>query len=254
MSPASDALWAYYHTSGDPMAREQILAQHMGLVHHIVRGIAERVGDAVPFDDLLSAGSLGLVKALEAFDQARGVVFATFATPRIRGAVLDELRAADPRPRAVRQRMRRITAARMAIEQREGRRAEPREVAAALEVPLETYFAWEAAAERGGAVSLDRERRTSDTGAGTTLAELLPDTAQPPADEPMLQADTHATLQDGIAALPEQQRVVLALYYHENLTLRQIAEVLHVTESRVSQIRTAAIKALRAAIGTELRP
>ena len=109
MTSPSEYLWRRWREDQDASARAQLLSQHVGLVHHVVRQIAARVGDAVAFDDLIGAGTLGLVQAFEGFDAAKGAAFSTYATTRIRGAVLDELRAADWRPRSVRTRVRERT-------------------------------------------------------------------------------------------------------------------------------------------------
>ncbi len=252
MTPASQAVWQRYTDLGDQDARAEILEQHLGLVHHVVRGIAQRVGDAVTYDDLLGAGTLGLVQALEAFDASRGFAFTTFAMQRIRGAVLDKLRAADWRPRSVRGRSRQIAAAVATVEQRLGARAEPTMVATELGIDLETYWQWRNAAESGTTVSIDRAVG-GDEG-GPTFNDLLSDERIPAPDDRIKSTDRREVLRAALQSLPEQQRIVLTLYYYEELTLRQIAEVLHVTESRISQVRTAAIKTLRARAGEDLLP
>ncbi|MES1259589.1 MAG: FliA/WhiG family RNA polymerase sigma factor [Gemmatimonadota bacterium] len=251
MAPSSPAVWNRYVETRDPEARAEILEQHLGLVHHAVRGIAGRVGDAVEYDDLLGAGTLGLVQALEAFDPDRGFAFTTFAMQRIRGAVLDQLRAADWRPRSARTRGRMIAAATVAVEQRSQRRAGATDVAKELGVELETYWEWKSAAESGGTVSLDATLGGNEE-RGPSLTELLTDERTPSPDHGTNSRDRSEILRSALQSLPEQQRLVLTLYYYEELTLRQIAEVLHVTESRISQVRSAAIKTLRARAAEDL--
>jgi RNA polymerase sigma factor for flagellar operon FliA len=245
------ALWGRYRETGDPEVRAQLLSQYVGLVHHTVRQIAARVGDAVEFDDLIGAGSLGLVRAFEGFDPDRGIAFTTYATQRVRGAVLDELRAADRLPRVARSQARAAQRAGQSLSQRLGRPATPAEIAGELGVDVATYWEWSDLAEGGGVVPMDAIV-TGDDRSAVPLAERLPDTtfAEPDAE---LHADDRKTqLRKAIALLPEQQRTVLALCYDEGLTLRQIAAVLHVTESRISQVRTAAVKALRTMLEEEL--
>lgn len=244
MAPATEVLWQRFRADGDVDARAELLSQHLGLVHHTARQIAQRVGDAVAYDDLVGAGTLGLVQALESFDPSRGFAFATFATQRIRGAVLDELRAADWRPRSVRTKGRQVAATTAAMEQRLGRRVRPEEVAKELSIDLETYWKWRNDADTGATVALDTAPAASE-GARPALAELLADANTPAPDARINRDERRALVREAIASLPEQQRTVLALYYYEELTLRQIAEVLHVTESRISQVRTAALKSLR---------
>lgn len=248
---ASEALWKHYRETGDPETRAELLGQHIGLVHHIVRQIASRVGDAVEFEDLVGAGSLGLVRAFEGFDPDRNIAFTTYATQRVRGAVLDELRAADWLPRGARAQARAAQRAGASLSQQLGRPATAEEVARNLGVDMETYFAWSDLAGGGGVVPLDAT--LAGNGRATVpLADRLSDPGTPLPDSGVVQDDQNRVLREAIAALPEQQRTVLALCYDEGLTLRQIAEVLHVTESRISQVRTAAIKNLRELMAQEL--
>jgi RNA polymerase sigma factor for flagellar operon FliA len=248
---ASEALWRSYRETGDPEARAELLGQYIGLVHHTVRQIAARVGDAVEFDDLVGAGSLGLVRAFEGFDPDRGIAFTTYATQRVRGAVLDELRAADRLPRGARAQARAVTQMRATLAQRFGRSATPEEIARELGIDVATYWEWSDLAHGGGVVPLDASIN-SGTAAAPPIAERLSNPDAPLPDAGLETDDRRRVLREAIARLPEQQRTVLALCYDEGLTLRQIAEVLHVTESRISQVRTAAIRALRDQVQPEL--
>jgi RNA polymerase sigma factor for flagellar operon FliA len=241
---AREALWQRYHDTGDAEARAELLSQHLGLVHHAVRQIAGRVGDAVGLEDLIGAGCLGLLRAFEGFDPSLGVAFTTYATQRIRGTVLDELRSADRLPRNPRAQARAVQRATNAVAQRLGRKATPGEVAAELSVDLPTYWEWFSLAESGATVSLDTPRAGDDH--TMRLADQLPDPNAAVPGATLELADQRTLVREAIADLPEQQRVVLALCYDEGLSLRQIAEVLHVTESRISQVRSAALRALRA--------
>jgi RNA polymerase sigma factor for flagellar operon FliA len=241
----TEELWQRFRATGDPEARAAILTQLLGLVHHTARQIAGRVGDAVAYEDLVGAGSLGLVQAIGGFDPDRGVSFVTYATQRVRGAILDELRAADWRPRSVRERARRIHTATRVLRETLQREPGADEVATALEIDRDTYWQWRQDAEVGAPVPIDSGLGGVD-GEALPLADRLPDLATPQPDEAVLADDRTARLEEAIRQLPEQQRTVLALTYYEHLTQRQIAEVLHVTESRVSQIRSAAVRTLRA--------
>lgn len=245
----TEALWDRYERTKDPAARSQLLDRYLGLVHHVAREISART-PAVELDDLVSAGSLGLVRALESFDRSRGLAFSTYAVRRIRGAILDELRSRDWVPRSVRMKARKIQAATNLLQAQLGRPPEPRELAAALGIDMETWHQWRAEVEGGLVVSFDG---TGEGGArrAVPLEETLDD---PEAELPgaQLQKDEEVdALRAAIASLPEKERLVLSLYYYEELNLRQIAEVLHVTESRISQIRTQALKRLRARLGAE---
>jgi RNA polymerase sigma factor for flagellar operon FliA len=240
----TDALWQRYRATGDPQARTQLLDRYLGLVHHVARQIAARISDVVEVDDLVSAGTLGMVQALEAFDLSRGLAFSTYAMRRIRGSILDELRSRDWVPRSVRSKGRQMATAVAQLEGRLGRAPEPAEVARALSLDLETYWRWREEVDGAVLVSLDGSA-SLDRAASAPLADTLPDAAAVTPGDAIAQEETVATLRHAIGMLPPQERTVLALYYYEELNLRQIAEVLHVTESRISQIRTQALKRLR---------
>jgi RNA polymerase sigma factor for flagellar operon FliA len=247
VSPATAALWERYREHRDPEARRELLEQHVALVHHVARSMSAKVGDAVPYDDLLGAGTIGLVQALEAFDPDRGFAFTTYAMQRIRGAMLDELRAADWRPRSVRTRGRQVAAAAEKLAARMGRTPRPQEVADELGVDLATYWAWRGDAEGGTLVAFDAEDLAREHEA-PSLADVLCDPDAPCPSDGVDREDKCLMVQRAIESLAERQRLVLTLYYYEELNLKQIAEVLHVTESRVSQIRTAALARLRVAL------
>ena len=242
--PMTDALWQRYRATGDPEARTQLLDRYLGLVHHVARQVAARVSDVVEVDDLVSAGTLGLVQALESFDLSRGLAFSTYAMRRIRGAILDELRSRDWVPRSVRAKGRQMAAVVASLESRLGRAPEPSEVAGALALDMPTYWRWREEVDGAVLVSLDGSL-SLDHAEAASLEETLPDHAARVPGEALGEEETVAALKHAIGMLPPKERTVLALYYYEELNLRQIAEVLHVTESRVSQIRTQALKRLR---------
>lgn len=245
----TEALWDRYRASGCPTARAQLLDRYLGLVHHVAREVASRASQ-VELDDLVSAGTLGLVRALDSFDRSRGLAFSTYAVRRIRGAILDDLRSRDWIPRSVRVKARKCAATIAELERQLGRTPEPREVAAALGIELELYFQWRNAIDGGVMVSFDT---AADAGRrqAVALEETLedPDAALP--GEALEADESVARLRAMIGTLPEREKTVLALYYYEEMNLRQIAEVLHVTESRVSQIRTQALKRLRERMAAE---
>jgi RNA polymerase sigma factor for flagellar operon FliA len=244
MTAITDTLWQRFAKNHDAEARAQLLDRYLGLVHHCARDMAGRVGHAVEFDDLLGAGTLGLVQALEGFDLSRGLAFSTYAMRRIRGAILDELRSRDWRPRSVRTKGRQMAAVVSALEVRFGRPPVPDEVARAMGIDLDTYFRIKEDVEGGVIVSLaGTVARGGDD--ALRLEETLADPSGTEAFEEVGRTETFARLKTAIRQLPPRERTVLSLYYYEELNLKQIAEVLHVTESRVSQIRTQALRRLR---------
>ena len=226
---------------------DQLASRHLNLVYHIAHQIARRAGDQVEFDDLVSAGSIGLMTALKAFDPKRGLAFSTFAVPRIRGAILDELRRQDDATRSVRRKRRTLSAAREHLSQTLGRAPVAKETASFLGVDAGMLFRWEADAEIGTIVELDRP--VSDAGArAQSLADLLVGQDSDDIEARVNREQELAILRRALVKLKEQERVVLSLYYYEELTLNEIANVLGVTESRVSQVRTKALLTLRKAM------
>ena len=242
-SDPSERLWERYRLTGDPAARSLLLDGYLGLVHHAAREVTRRGARAIELDELVSAGTVGLVQALEGFDPTRGQAFSSFAMPRIRGAIIDELRAQDWRSRGGRTRTRAVDRAHAQLEQRLGRRPDPQEVADALGIDLETYWRWNAERTMGPPVSL-RLVEPGDDEHGRGAGQIADPAAEPP-DAAITRGQTTDALRAAFVALPEKDRLVLSFSFEEGLTLRDIAQLLHVTESRVSQIRTRALKRLR---------
>jgi RNA polymerase sigma factor for flagellar operon FliA len=240
MLPAD--LWQHYRSTGDPEARRRLLELYIGLVHHVAREMSRRT-NAVELDDLVSAGTFGLIRALDSFDLSRGLAFSTYAVRRIRGAILDDLRNQDWAPRAVRVKARRLQVATVALQARLGRPPRPEEVAAQLEIDISTYWRWRDDTATRTVVTYEGEPRS---GLGPApLQEVLQDGDAVMASDEMGRQEDVTMLREAIGRLPEKERTIMALYYYEELNQRQIAQVMHVTESRVSQIRAQALKRLR---------
>jgi RNA polymerase sigma factor for flagellar operon FliA len=238
----SRTLWAAY-AAGDVDARDALLRDNLSLVHHVARQLARGLAADADVDELVSAGTMGLMSALESFDLGRGLAFSTFAVPRIRGAILDELRRQDHVPRSVRRKTRSIAAARETLTRTLGRAPEPSEVASALEVDTETLWRWQADVEGAVHVPLDRSAVDRD---GTTAspADFLGN-GEELTDDRLTREEEVALLREALLGLKDQERTVLSLYYFEELKAREIAEVLGVSESRISQIRSKALGQLR---------
>ena len=229
--------------SGDD-ARQQAIAQHIGLVQFVARQIANSSTADVEYDELVSAGTLGLMGALEHFDTSRGLAFSTFAAPRIRGSILDELRRLDHVPRSVRRKARDLNGARDALAVTLRRPPKDAELAAQLNVDLDTLWRWQADVEGVVRVSIDRSARPDDESAPTP-AEQLAGAVEDDVEERLATEHEVARLRECIAHLKDQERTVLTLSYFEELKLQEIATILGITESRVSQIRTKALAKLR---------
>ena len=224
-----------------------MLRQHLGLVYHVAQQLSRAKANDVEIDDLVSAGTLGLIEALEHFDTSRGLAFSTFAAPRIRGAMLDELRRVDRVPRSVRRKARQIDGATTSLSGVLGREPGHGELADGLGIDLPTLWRWQAERESTHMVSLDRSSSGADD--GRSAGEWLAGSTGDEIDESMTLSQETAHLRDALLVLPEQERTVLSLYYFEDLKLNDIARILEVSESRVSQIRSKAIQRLRKKLG-----
>ncbi len=226
--------------------RDALLNQHVGLVHHVARKLAAHLSTAADLDDMVSAGAFGLVQAVDSFDRARGLSFSTYAVPRIRGAILDELRRQDHVPRNVRRRTREMSRARDTLAATLRRSPTVDELSRHMRVPAEMLLRWELDAEGATMCSLDRPARREETSA--TLAESMTDDRAASEDDRLTHEREVERLKAAIATLKEQERTVLALSYFEELKLHEIAEVLGLSVCRISQIRTAALEKLRVAL------
>jgi RNA polymerase sigma factor for flagellar operon FliA len=229
--------------------REALLEAHLPQVKFLAERLAAKLPPSVDRDDLIGAGVMGLLDAVDKFDPARGVQFKTYAELRVRGAMLDSLRSLEWVPRSLRQRARELEATYRRLEQMHGRPAEEEEVAAALGVSLAQLH--DLLKELPGLTLLGLEG--SEDEEGRHLAQQIPDD---PARNPQALfelTEGRERLIKAIDRLPERERQVIALYYLEELTMKEVGAVLGITESRVSQLHTQAILRLRGAL-VEKRP
>jgi RNA polymerase sigma factor for flagellar operon FliA len=237
-------LWEAYQQGGDESARQRLLTRHLPLVHHVARKVLPTLSVEASLDDLVSAGSIGLINAVESFDPSRGLAFSTYAAPRIRGAILDDLRRADHVPRSVRRKQRRIAAAQETLSGRLDRQPEARETAQCIGIDVETFWRWRADAEESIHMSLEQPATTKN-GSTVSQGDILEGSSGVEIEDRLNHMQETEVLREEIGKLKERERVVLSLYYFEELKLREIAQVLGLTESRVSQIRSKAVHTLR---------
>lgn len=226
--------------------REALLTQHLGLVHHVARQLARGLSTAAELDELVSAGSVGLIQAADSFDKSRGLSFSTYAVPRIRGAILDELRKLDHVPRNVRRRTRDVSRAREALAGSLRRAPTEDELSRQLQVPTAMLRKWELDAEGATLCSLDQPMRAEPS--GSTLADSMADDRAISLDDVLTHEHEVGQLKEAIGRLKEQERTVLALNFFEELKLQEIATVLGLSVCRISQIRTAALAKLRVSL------
>lgn len=226
------------YTAQGRIKQSELLTQYMPLVRRQALTLQIRLPASIELDDLIQAGMVGLLEALGRFDATQGATFATFASQRIRGAMMDELRTRDWLPRSVRRSARAVDSAVRQLEQQLGRAPEENEIARFLEMPLSDY-----------------QQLLNDTNNGQLLPfeELVADSGEPAnhelANSPfaqLLDGQQRQTLIEAIEALPEREKLLMALYYQEELNLKEVGAVLGVTESRVSQLHSQAVSRLRA--------
>ncbi|HEY8426527.1 MAG TPA: RNA polymerase sigma factor WhiG [Limnochordales bacterium] len=247
MSPRLLRLWKRYKKSRDPELREQLILEYAPLVKYVAGRLAVMLPPHVEFDDLVSYGIFGLVEAVERYDFERGVKFETYAAARIRGAIIDGLRSADWVPRSVRQKARALEKELVRLESHLGRAASDDEVAQALGMTVQEYDRLLAELSGASLVSLDEVWVADpEEESQLRLLETVSDSAAPSPEESLEERELERLVAEAIDHLPERERLVLALYYHEGLTLKEIGRVLGVTESRVCQIHTKAILRVRA--------
>lgn len=221
--------------------RDDLITSHLPKVKYIADRIAAKLPPSVEREDLYGAGVVGLIDAVERYDPTLGVAFTTFAELRVRGAILDNLRSLDWASRSTRRRSREVQAAYAHVEQEKGRAADEEEVAARMNIPLSELYAILQDMHGLTITNLDEPDETT----GLTAADMVRDTAASPSQQ-FEETERRRTLTEAIGKLPERERQVVALYYLEELTMKEIGEVLSVTESRVSQLHTQAVVRLRA--------
>lgn len=224
--------------------KNNLLTRFAPLVRHVVERIATTLPRNVDHEDLYSAGVLGLLDAHAKFDAHKGVKFETYAVWRIKGAVLDQLRALDWASRSMRRKARNLDGVTRQLDQRLGRAASDEEVAKEMRMSREDFYRMLDQVRGAVLVSLD-EARSGDEQEPTTLADHLPDPNAIDLQERLAEEEDKLLLLRLLDQLPEQERVVVALYYYEHMTLKEIGRALGISESRVSQVHTRAMSRLR---------
>jgi RNA polymerase sigma factor for flagellar operon FliA len=239
-------LWRRYKSAGDLNARERLVVAYSPLVKYVSGRMASGLPAHVDEADLISYGLVGLINAIERFELEREIKFETYAITRIKGAIIDELRSLDWVPRSVRARAREIERANAKLEHKLHRAPTDEEMANELGMGVQEFQDALLQISNSTIAALDELWSVSDSsGDSVSLLDTLTDDRSPDPATVMDQTDLKDRVADAIARLPEREKLVVALYYYENLTLREIGEVLGVTESRVSQLHTKAVLRLR---------
>jgi RNA polymerase sigma factor for flagellar operon FliA len=239
-------LWRRYKNDADERARERLVVAYAPLVKYVAGRMASGLPPHVQEADLISYGLVGLISAIDRFDLEREIKFETYAITRVRGAIIDELRSLDWVPRSVRASAREIERANARLEHTLHRAPTDEEMAAELHVSVSDFQGTLLAIANSSVVALDELWTGADaSGDQVSLLDTLEDPSAPDPAHAVDQRSRREMVADALARLPERERLVIALYYYENLTLREIGEVLGVSESRISQLHTKAVLRLR---------
>jgi RNA polymerase sigma factor for flagellar operon FliA len=226
--------------------REQIVLEHAPLIRYIVNRIAVRLPSHIDLDDLHNTGVIGLMDAIEKYDPEKNCKFKTYAEFRIKGAILDQLRSLDWVPRSVRQKGRKLEKAYGEVEQRLGRSANEDEVADSLGLELDKFHTLINQVRGISLVNLEEIRGTnSDGDRAGTFADIIEDVHSENPFASLKLMETKHVISDTIGSLPEKERLVISLYYYEDLNMKEIGNILGITESRVCQIHTKSVMRLR---------
>jgi RNA polymerase sigma factor for flagellar operon FliA len=245
--------WRLYKEHGDMRARDMLILAYSPLVKYVAGRMSSGLPAHIEEGDLVSYGLLGLIGALDRFDLSRNIKFETYAVSRIKGSIIDELRALDWVPRSVRSWARKVEAAVTKLENRLMRAPSDEEIAVELEVDVDEFQDILNQISCASVVALDEFWDSSGPGQDkVNLIDTIEDADAPDPSRAYRIQVIKETLTSAIERLPERERIVIGLYYYEGLTLKEIGEVLGVTESRVSQLHTKAVLRLRGRIKEDL--
>lgn len=225
--------------------RDRLIMEHAPLIKYIVNRIAQRLPSHVDLDDLMNTGVIGLMDAIEKYNPEKNCKFKTYAEFRIKGAILDQLRSLDWVPRSVRQKSRKLEAAYSQMEQKLGRSASDDEVAGELGVEIKKFHEMLNQVRGISVVNLDEVRNTSDLEKKNLIDVLEDTTGEDPAGALNID-EMKRIVAESISQLPEKERLVISLYYYDELNMKEVGKILDITESRVCQIHTKSILRLRA--------
>jgi len=240
-------LWDEYKTKKSPELREKIILEYAGLVKIVAGKLCMYLGYNVELDDLVGYGIFGLIDAIDKFNFEKGVKFETYASLRIRGAILDQIRKMDWIPRTVRQKQRKLDAAYQKLEGRLGRPATDEEIAAELDITTDELDSWQYQSNMSSMISLEDYM---EQGEATLENHVSEDFAQP--EKIYEKEELKRILIEALEMLTEKERKVITLYYYEELTLKEISLVLEVSESRISQLHSKALQKMRTKLGCNM--
>ncbi|MFQ5672367.1 MAG: FliA/WhiG family RNA polymerase sigma factor [Nitrospinales bacterium] len=228
-----------------PENSDRVIQEYAPMVKYVANRIALRLPPQVEMDDLISVGVLGLIDAIEKFDPNRGAKFKTYAEFRVRGAILDELRSMDWVPRSIRQKASSLDAVCQKLQAQMGRPPEHEEIASEMGISIDEFFETLNQTQTMPMLSLEELGISRDEGDARSLLDCLAGKADADPQVQLHLSELKGIIAKAIDTLPEKERLMISLYYYEELTMKEIGEVLGITESRVSQIHSKAVLKLR---------
>jgi RNA polymerase sigma factor FliA len=237
--------WIRYKEKGDAQARDDLIVHYMRIVRYVAGRMAIHVPSSVEMDDLVGWGIMGLMDAVEKFDHTQDIKFTTYASIRIRGAIIDQIRTLDWAPRSLRSSARKMGAVREKLRHQKGKEPTLGEIAEEMGLSEDQADDIIAQMQTAQVLSLNDYLPSDEEGTETRKMDVTANAAAPSPDQAAVDEERKELLVEAILALPDQQQKVLNLYYYEELTLKEIGMVLDVTESRICQIHGAAMKKLR---------
>jgi len=240
-----EELWQQYRKNRDPAIREAFIKQYAPLVKYVAGKVAVGMPNNVEFDDLVGYGVFGLLDAIDKYDPDKNVKFKTYAVTRIRGAIFDELRLIDFVPRSVRQKTREIESTISSLEAQLGRTASDQEIANAMGMDESEYMKVIQKISGTSIISLNDLWYSGDDNDKVSIGDSIESPSSLNPDVMVVNEEIRRVIVEAINELPEKEKKILVLYYYEDLTLKDIGQVLQVTESRVSQLHTKAVLHLR---------
>ena len=238
-------LWKEYRDHKSTEIKEYFIQKYAPLVKYVAGKVAVGMPHNVEFDDLVSYGTFGLLDAIEKFDPGKEVKFKTYAMTRVRGAIFDELRTIDWIPRSIRQKAKQVERAIVELEGKLGRTVDDKEIAEELDISVGEFYKLVSRISGTNLVSLNDVWHGGDESEELSFIETVESPVNTNPDVIIEREEVKDIIVEAIKKLPEKEKKVVVLYYYEDLTLREIGEVLEVTESRVSQLHTKAVMRLR---------
>lgn len=247
-SAESNKLWEQYKNSSSPIIREQLIIEYASLVKIVAGRLSMYLGYTVDYEDLVSYGIFGLIDAVDKFDYTKGIKFETYASLRIRGSILDQIRKMDWIPRTLRQKQKKIDNAVSALELKFGRTATNEELANEIGITEEEFLTWQGQTNITNIISLDE---FVDANGEKGLNSIKASSFENPEEE-LEKKEIKKLLSESLETLTEKEKRVVVLYYYEELTLKEISHILEVSESRISQLHTRALQKMRVKLGNQI--